>query len=140
MGLQFAFQLLLAKQFGAESEMDAFVAASTLPMVVSGLLAGALASAFVPVYVETKQRASETAAWTMAVQITCWMFLVTFLLWQVAKYFAAPWMRALRPGFDDEQVWRTTELFQTLSSWMVWNSLGGLARASYYSLRRFAAA
>ena len=35
MGLQFVFQLLLAKHFGAESEMDAFVAASTLPLVVT---------------------------------------------------------------------------------------------------------
>ena len=43
MGLQFALQFFLAKWFGTESDMDAFVAASTLPLVVSGLLAGALA-------------------------------------------------------------------------------------------------
>ncbi len=138
MGLQFVFQLLLAKHFGAESEMDAFVAASTLPLVVSGLLAGALASAFVPVYVETRQRAGETAAWTMAVQVMCWLFLITVVLWQAAKFFAEPWMRALQPGFDDEQAWRTAELFQTLSSLIVWNSLGGFARAWNHGMGRFA--
>ena len=42
MGLQFGFQILLARQFGTESDMDAFIAALTLPMVISGILAGVL--------------------------------------------------------------------------------------------------
>ncbi len=138
MGLQFALQLLLAKWFGTESEMEAFVAASTLPLVVSGLLAGSLASAFVPIYVETRERAGETAAWSMAVQLVCWLSLFTLLLWQVAKHFAEPWMRTLHPGYDDGQIWRTAELFQTLSSLMVWNSLSGLARAWNHCHGRFA--
>lgn len=138
MGLQFALQLLLAKWFGTEADMDAFVAASTLPLVVSGLLAGALSSAFVPVYVETRERDGETAAWSMAVQLVCWLSLLTLLLWQVAKQFAEPWMKALHPGFDDEQLLRTSELFRTLSSLMVWNTLSGLARAWNHCHGRFA--
>lgn len=138
MGLQFALQLLLAKWFGTDSEMEAFIAASTLPLVVSGLLAGALGSAFVPVYVETRQRDGETTAWSMAVQLVCWLSLFTLLLWQAAKYFAEPWMRTLHPGFDDGQIWRTAELFQTLSSLMVWNSLSGLVRAWNHCHGRFA--
>ena len=138
MGLQFALQLLLAKWFGTASDMDAFVAASTLPLVVSGLLAGALASAFVPVYVQTRERSGETAAWSMAVQLVCWLSLVTLLLWQLSKLFAEPWMRTLYPGYDDDKIWRTIELFQTLSSLMVWNSLSGLARAWNHCHGRFA--
>ena len=138
MGLQFALQLLLAKWFGTASDMDAFVAASTLPLVVSGLLAGALASAFVPVYVQTREQSGESAAWSMAVQLVCWLSLATLLLWQLSKLFAEPWMRTLHPGFDDEQIGRTTVLFQTLSSLMVWNSLSGLARAWNHCHGRFA--
>ena len=138
MGLQFALQLLLAKWFGTEADMDAFVAASTLPMVVSGLLAGAMASAFVPVYVETRARDGETAAWSMAVQLVCWLGLFTLVLWQVAKHFAEPWMQTLHPGFDDEQLLRTSALFQTLASLMVWNTLSGLARAWNHCHGRFA--
>ncbi|MFM9961186.1 MAG: murein biosynthesis integral membrane protein MurJ [Planctomycetaceae bacterium] len=138
MGLQFAMQLMLAKWFGTESDMDAFVAASTLPLVVSGLLAGALASAFVPTYIETRQRDGETAAWSMAVQLLCWLSLFTILLWQVSKRFAEPWMRTLHPGFDDEQILRTAELFQTLASLMVWNSLSGLVRVWNHCHGRFA--
>lgn len=138
MGLQFVLQLLLAKWFGTEADMEVFVAASTLPLVVSGLLAGALSSAFVPVYIETRERDGETAAWSMAVQLVCWLSLATLLLWQVAKQFSEPWMRALHPGFDDEQVLRTAELFQTLSSLMVWNSLSGLARVWNHCHGRFA--
>lgn len=138
MGLQFAFQILLAKWFGAEADMDAFVAASTLPLAVSSLLATALGAAFVPVYVDTKQRSGEMAAWSMAVQLTCWLFLISVLLWQVARYFAEPVMRALHPGFDDARVWQAAELFQTLSALMMWNSLGALARAWNHCLGRFA--
>jgi len=137
-GLQFVLQLLLAKWFGTETDMDAFVAASTLPLVVSGLLAGSLASAFVPIYVETRERVGETVAWSMAVQLVCWLSLFTLLLWQVAKHLAEPCMRTLHPGFDDEQIRRTAELFETLSSLMVWNSLSGLARAWNHCHGRFA--
>lgn len=138
MGLQFAFQVLLARQFGARAELDSFLAALTLPLVMSGLLAGSLASAFVPVYIETKQRAGETAAWTMAVQVTCWAFLFTVIVWKATTYFAEPWMRALHPGFDDEQLWRTEDLLRTLASLVIWNTLGGLARAWNHCLGRFA--
>ena len=138
MGLQFALQLLLAKRFGTASDMDAFVAASTLPLVVSGLLAGALASAFVPVYMQTRERSGDSAAWSMAVQLVCWLSLATLLLWQLSKFFAEPWMRTLYPGYDDDKIWRTIELFQTLSSLMVWNSLSGLARAWNHCHGRFA--
>lgn len=138
MALQFCWQILLAKWFGTALEMDAFVAAITLPMVVSGLLAGAIGSAFVPVYVETRERAGETAAWSMAVQVLCWLFLLVVLLWQAARAFAEPCMKALHPGFDEEQVLRTGELFQTLASLMVWQSLAGLARAWNHCHGRFA--
>lgn len=138
MGLQFGFQILLARQFGTEPDMDSFVAALTLPTVISGILAGALAAAFVPVFVETQQRASDSAAWSMGTQVTCWLFFLTVALWQTAKHLAEPWMHALHPGFDDEQVLRTAELFQILSSLIVWNTLGGLARAWNHCLGRFA--
>lgn len=138
MGLQFGFQILLARQFGTESDMDAFVAALTLPMVISGILAGALASAFVPVFIETRQRATESAAWSMGTQATCWLFFLTVAVWQSAKHFAEPWMQTLQPGFDDEQVLRTGELFRILSSLIIWNTLGGLARAWNHCLGRFA--
>lgn len=138
MGLQFGFQILLARQFGTESDMDAFVAALTLPMVISGILAGALASAYVPVFVETRQRATESAAWSMGTQATCWLFFLTMALWQTAKLFAEPWMQTLHPGFAEEQVERTATLFRILSSLIVWNTLGGLARAWNHCLGRFA--
>lgn len=138
MVLQFCWQILLAHWFGTASEMDALVAANTLPMVVSGLLAGAIGSAFVPVYVETRERVGETAAWSMAVQLLCGLFLLVVLLWQAARLFAEPIMHVLHPGFDEEQVSRTGELFQTLASLMVWQSLTGLARAWNHCHGRFA--
>lgn len=138
MGLQFAFQFLLAKWFGTAADMDAFVAASALPMSVSGLLAGAFGAAFVPVYIDVQRQSGETAARSMAVQITCWLFLSTVVMWQAARLFAEPIMRGLHPGFDDEQVAKSAELFRALSSLMVWSSLGGLARAWNHCLGRFA--
>ena len=138
MGLQFGFQILLARQFGTESDMDAFVAALTLPMVISGILAGALASAFVPVFIATRQRGTESAAWSMGTQATCWLFFLTMTIWQAAKYFAEPWMLILHPRMADDQVLRTAELFRILSSLIVWNTLGGLARAWNHCLGRFA--
>jgi putative peptidoglycan lipid II flippase len=138
MGLQFAFQLLLAKRFGADAEMDSLVAAWTLPLVVSGLLGVSLGSVFVPVFVATRQRVGETAARSMAIQVVCWLFLVSVLWWLAARQFANSWMRTLHPGFDDEHVWRAAELFETLASLVIWNSLAAMARAWSHCLGRFA--
>jgi putative peptidoglycan lipid II flippase len=138
MGLQFAFQLLLAKVFGADAEMDSLVAAWTLPLAVSGLLGVSIASVFVPVFVETRQRVGETAARSMAIQVVCWLFLASVLWWLAARQFASSWMRTLHPGFDDEQVWRAAELFETLASLAIWNSLAATARAWSHCLGRFA--
>jgi hypothetical protein len=49
--VQFATQLVLARLFGAASEMDAFVAALALPVVIATILSGSL-GVLVPIYAE----------------------------------------------------------------------------------------
>lgn len=50
--VQFGFQVVLAKHFGASADMDAFVAAIALPTVLSSIFVGSLGYAFVPVLTE----------------------------------------------------------------------------------------
>ena len=56
--LGFARQIIIARQFGLSSQLDAFNAANNLPDLLFALISGgALGIAFIPVLTETLQKA-----------------------------------------------------------------------------------
>ena len=62
--------VLMAGQFGASLAMSAFVVAFTVPNLFRRLFGeGALSAAFIPVFVETRKREGEAAAWLLAKRV-----------------------------------------------------------------------
>ena len=95
--------VVIADEYGASVELDAFWVAMRLPDLVFQLLAGAtLASAFIPVYARVLQNRGERAAWRLASIVLNWVLLGTIAL-AVAVFFAAEWIvPALAPGLGEE--------------------------------------
>ena len=95
--------VVIADQFGATVELDAFWVAMRLPDLVFQLLAGAtLASAFIPVYARVLQRGGEAAAWRLASIVLNWVLLGTLALAAIV-FFAADWIvPALAPGLGED--------------------------------------
>ena len=60
--LQFATQLLLARYFGTAGEVDAFMAAVALPLVIAAMVSGSLGYVLVPVVAEALARQNTAAA------------------------------------------------------------------------------
>ena len=94
--------IVIADQYGATLELDAFWVAMRLPDLVFQLLAGAtLASAFIPVYARVLQNRGDDAAWRLASIVLNWVLLGTIGLAAIV-FLAADWIvPALAPGLAD---------------------------------------
>ncbi|MHB8902650.1 MAG: lipid II flippase MurJ, partial [Thermoguttaceae bacterium] len=134
--LQFWFQMLLAKQFGASWEMDAYVAAIALPTVISAVLVGSLSYAFVPLFGGLLTH-DAGRAWRLAgsmgivlIAFTAAAALGTFLMagWLVATLF---------PGFSRERFDLAVALLRILCWLIVANGLIGYLQSLYHCHQRF---
>ena len=135
--LQFAFQLLLAKYYGTQAEMDTFRAALGFPTVVSTILVGALGFAFIPVFVDTRQNSGERDAWSMASNLAILMVLTCVAITAASMWLARPLMTALQPGFSHTKVEQTVDLFRILVWLIVANSLSTFLRSVYHCHGKF---
>ena len=95
--------VVIADEYGATVELDAFWVAMRLPDLVFQLLAGAtLASAFIPVYARVLQNRGEREAWRLASIVLNWVLLGTIAL-AAAVFFAADLIvPALAPGLGED--------------------------------------
>ena len=77
---------LLAGQFGAGIELDAYYAAFRVPDLLFNLLiVGALSAGFIPLFSEYLEQRSEKEAWTLAAQI---LTVLTSVIAVVAVFVA----------------------------------------------------
>lgn len=136
--LQFVFQMLLAKYFGAKSQMDAYFAAMTLPMAISMIATGALANAFVPVFLERREQDGPDAAWETMNSFGFFLVAVSLIVVVLCQVAALPLMSALHPGFSDEQKQLTTSLFRVVSWLVLTNSLTSFLQSVHNGLTKFA--
>ena len=95
--------VVIANEYGASADLDAFFVAQRLPELVFQLLAGAtLASAFIPVYARYLNRRSEADAWRLASIVLNGVLLATIAL-ALAMLLAAEWIvPAMAPGLGED--------------------------------------
>lgn len=95
--------VVIADQYGATVELDAFWVAMRLPDLVFQLLAGAtLAAAFIPVFARVFSDRGEFAAWRVASIVLNWVLLGTIALAAII-FLLADWIvPALAPGLGED--------------------------------------
>ena len=95
--------VVIADQYGATVELDAFWVAMRLPDLVFQLLAGAtLASAFIPVFARVLSGRGEYAAWRLASIVLNWVLIGTLAL-AATVFLCAHWIvPALAPGLGED--------------------------------------
>ena len=65
--LGFAREVVNARYFGTQWEMDAFLAAAVIPIILFGVFNGALVSALVPTFTEYIAHGKDDEAWRLAI-------------------------------------------------------------------------
>jgi putative peptidoglycan lipid II flippase len=100
-------QVLIARQFGLSTELDAFNVANNIPDMLFALISGgALAMAFIPVLSEVLTKSGQASAWKLFSRIANLAFLITAAIALVIAIFAAPLVRSevgVAPGFTSTQ-------------------------------------
>lgn len=135
---QFGFQLVLAALYGAGPEMDAFVAAWTVPMVVGSVLAGAIGFAFVPAHAKVLVDGDSGSESRLIGETLLLVITATGLVAILLATFAGTFVAWLVPGFDAERTSRTIGLLRGLAWLVPLHSLAALLRAIQQGRGRFA--
>ncbi|MCB0209694.1 MAG: murein biosynthesis integral membrane protein MurJ [Anaerolineae bacterium] len=109
-------EVVVARQFGTSADMDAYVAAFSLPDFLFYVVAGgALGSAFIPVFAGYLTRGDMPGAWRLASAIINWIVLLLSILAGLLS-IAAPWLVGWLFGdLSPAQQILTTELMR----WML---------------------
>lgn len=134
-------QVLIARQFGLSSELDAFNVANNIPDMLFALISGgALAMAFIPVLSEVLTKSGRESAWKLFSRIANLAFLVTSGLALLVVIFAAPMVRSeigIAPGFNLEQQNLVINLMRMNLIATIIFSISGLVMAGLQSNQHF---
>ena len=94
---------IIANEFGASPELDAYWVAFRVPDLIFQVLAGAtLGSAFIPVFTRLYRRENADSAWRLASNVLTIVFLATAVLCLIALALA-PWLvPVFAPGLGED--------------------------------------
>ena len=133
-----AKEVVIAGQFGAGDQIDAFVIAYVLPSFVIGVVLAAFQSAVIPTYVQVRDREGVDIARELVSTVTVWTCALLFAL-TVALALAAPMLLPLvGSGFDGGKLWLTERLFYLLLPLVVLTGLTSVWGAALNAEGRFA--
>jgi putative peptidoglycan lipid II flippase len=136
--LNFLSNMVIAMMFGARTDMDVFLAATTVPDLITSILSSALNFTFIPVFAE--YRANEPAeGWKVVSSFINLSLIFTVLMCVMGMSMAEPLTRILVPGFTQDKVTAAANLFRWLLPLIVFTIVNSLMASVYYSDHRFIA-
>jgi len=132
---------VIGATFGGTSTLDAFIAAFKIPDAIFGLLvAGALASAFIPVFTGYLAREREQEAWRIASSVLNALLLLLIGA-SAVMWLAAPLLvpTIIAPGFakDPDQLQLTIDLTRMMLLSPIFMGLSSLTTGILNSYRQF---
>lgn len=135
----FIRDMMIASALGAGMVADAYYVAFRIPNTLRRLVGeGALTIAFIPVFVEERQR-SEADAWALANAVATFLTLILLVI-TISSMVFTPWIvRLIALGFDDipEKFALTVRLTRMMFPYIFFISLGALAMGILNSLHHF---
>ncbi|MCL0052648.1 oligosaccharide flippase family protein, partial [Peptococcaceae bacterium] len=98
--LGFIRDMVIAHQFGATGETDAYLVAYTIPYILMNILALALATVVVPVFSEYQSKGRRQEAWNLFNKITTITIIIFFVLAVCGMAFASVLVKLIAPGLS----------------------------------------
>ena len=137
--LGFGREIVNARFFGTQLELDAFLAAATIPTILFGVFNGALVSALVPVFSEYVARGDEDGAWRLGSTVFNVLFVALSLLAVVSWWLAPLYVPIVARGFRGPELAETIEMTRWLMPSVIATSLAGVVTAMLNARHRFSA-
>jgi putative peptidoglycan lipid II flippase len=117
-------EVLVARLFGRSDVLDAFLIAYLVPSFVIGLVMGALGSAFIPTFVETREKQGADAARKLFSSVLVLSVVALFAITILLGLFAPRYLPYLGSSFSIQKLRLTRELLYVLLPFVMF---GGLA-------------
>lgn len=137
--LGFGREVVNARYYGTQWQMDTFLAAATIPTILFGVFNGALLSALIPVFSEYVARGEDESAWRLASTIVNMLFIGLSLLALLGWVFAPAYVPLIAHGFPKWELAETTKMTRWLMPSVVATSLAGVVSAMLNARHRFSA-
>jgi putative peptidoglycan lipid II flippase len=120
-------------------ELDAFLAAVTIPTILFGVFNGALVSALVPVFSEYVARGDERSAWRLGSTVFNALLIGLTLLAVLSWWLAPAYVPFVARGFRGAELATTIEMTRWLMPTVIATSLAGVVTAMLNARHRFSA-
>jgi putative peptidoglycan lipid II flippase len=130
-------EVVNAKFFGTQWEMDTFLAAATIPTILFGVFNGALVSALVPTFTEYLSRGAHEDASRLASTIANLLLVSLSILAALGWVFAPYFVPLVAHGFPGPQMGVAVHMTRWLLPSIVATSLAGVASAVLNAHHRF---
>jgi putative peptidoglycan lipid II flippase len=137
--LGFFREVVNARYFGTRWEMDAFLAAATIPTILFGIFNGALVSALVPVFSDYLACGEEDDAWRLGNTIVNGLAVVLAICAVVGWVGAPYYVPVIAHGFGSAEMAATIAMTRWLMPSIVAVSLSGVFSAMLNAYHRFRA-
>jgi putative peptidoglycan lipid II flippase len=137
--LGFGREVVNARFFGTQVELDAFLAAATIPTILFGVFNGALVSALVPVFSDYVARGEDEAAWRLGSTLFNILLVALSVLAVVSWWLAPVYVPIVAHGFHGAELATTIEMTRWLMPTVVFTSLAGVVTAMLNARHRFSA-
>jgi putative peptidoglycan lipid II flippase len=111
----FLREIVLAAEFGASRQMDAFLVAQTLPTAVQGVFDELLGASVLPLFAGWLLAAGERAAWARLNRLLRIFFLASCGFAAAAMLLARPFVGLLAPGLSPAGTRLAAHVFQLLA-------------------------
>lgn len=132
-------EVVIAAQFGASSELDAYLAAFRVPDLLFQLVAGgALGSAFIPTFASYWARDDHRGAWLLFSRSLNLVVLLLIIIAALAGWWALPLVQwIIAPGFSAEQQLLTAQLMRWMLLSTVIFGASGLIMGALHGVHHF---
>ncbi|MHB8196411.1 MAG: lipid II flippase MurJ, partial [Vulcanimicrobiaceae bacterium] len=138
--LGFMREVVNARFFGTQWEMDTFLAAATIPTILFGVFNGALVSALVPTFSEYLAHGEEDAAWQLANTIVNLLAIILTVCAVIGWFLAPYYVPLIAHGFPGPQMSVAVQMTRMLMPSIIAVSLSGVLTAMLNAYHRFRAA
>ena len=136
-GVGFVTQMAIAASFGARADMDAFLAANTLPQYITAVFLTPLSVVFIPVFIDYMTTGREAEAWQVASRVISLFMLVLGGIAAIGMFFASNLLRLTTPGLSPSSLQLASLL--AIINWptIVVTGLASLLAGIYQAQGRF---
>ncbi len=135
--LGFLREVVSARFYGTEWQMDTYLAAAVIPTILFGVFNGALTSALVPTFSEYLARGEEKEAWRLGSTVVN-LLAIILTICAIVGYFAAPlYVPLIAHGFPKPQMGVAIHMTRWLIPSIIAVALSGVLAGILNSYQRF---